>query len=131
MPARRRANFPKGVKRAALDRSDTRALMTAASHALRSYHHGNAAPELASEIADACDAALAKGNALHFGAEVELLEVARVLVEPFANLDDEYLREISEADPRDLHIIGGKGLTAHLAATVLRARAAIANTEGR
>lgn len=31
----------------------------AASHALRSYEHGNAAGDLAREVADACDAAIA------------------------------------------------------------------------
>jgi hypothetical protein len=32
--------------------------VTAAAHALKSYAHGNASPELAQEIAEACDAAL-------------------------------------------------------------------------
>jgi hypothetical protein len=35
------------------------ALLRAASHALRSYQHGNSSPELAAEVADAIDAALA------------------------------------------------------------------------
>lgn len=37
--------------------------LTAASNALRSYQYGNSATELAKEIADACDAALAKARA--------------------------------------------------------------------
>jgi hypothetical protein len=35
-----------------------REALQAASHALRSYQYGNASPDLAAEIADACDAAL-------------------------------------------------------------------------
>ena len=34
-------------------------LLGAAAMALRSYEHGNASPDLAREVADACDAALA------------------------------------------------------------------------
>ena len=36
--------------------------LLAAALALRSYQHGNASPELAEEIADAAEAALAKAN---------------------------------------------------------------------
>lgn len=36
-----------------------REALTAASHALRSYQYGNSATDLAQEIADSCDAALA------------------------------------------------------------------------
>ena len=42
---------------------DKRELLTAASHALRSYQYGNAAPDLAEAIADRIDAAIAKGEA--------------------------------------------------------------------
>lgn len=38
-----------------------RKLLTAASHALRSYQYGNAVPDLAESIADRIDAAIAKG----------------------------------------------------------------------
>jgi len=37
---------------------DTRKLLTAASHALRSYQYGNASPDLAESIADRIDAAI-------------------------------------------------------------------------
>lgn len=39
--------------------SAMRGALLAASQALRSYQHGNASPDLAKAIADACDAALA------------------------------------------------------------------------
>lgn len=45
-------------------RERTHKLLTGASHALRSYQHGNASPDLAAEIADAIDAAL-RENAEH------------------------------------------------------------------
>lgn len=35
-------------------------LLKGASHALRSYQYGNVATDLAAEVADACDAALAR-----------------------------------------------------------------------
>ena len=37
-------------------------MLIAASHALRSYEYGNAAPELAKEMADAIDRFLATGE---------------------------------------------------------------------
>lgn len=51
---------------AAVERPEIRAgdkiakALLAASHALRSYQHGNSAPDLARQTADACDAALAQ-----------------------------------------------------------------------
>lgn len=40
-------------------------LLRAASHALRSYQHGNASPDLAKDIADRIDAALAPRRCTH------------------------------------------------------------------
>lgn len=47
------------IVRACARHRDLLLTLTAASHALKSYAHGNASPELAAEIAAACDAALA------------------------------------------------------------------------
>ena len=59
------------------------------------------------------------------------IAMARRLAEPFADIDDEYLEEVASAHPGSLHLIGGKGLTAHFALAILDARAAIALEEGR
>lgn len=59
------------------------------------------------------------------------IAMARRLAEPFADIDDEYLEEVVSADPGSLHLIGGKGLTAHFARAILDARAAVALEEDR
>ncbi len=46
------------------ERDRLRHALTGALHALRSYQHGNASPDLAEEVADACEAALAPVEAL-------------------------------------------------------------------
>ncbi|NEW95482.1 hypothetical protein [Rhodopseudomonas sp. BR0G17] len=42
---------------------DVMTTLTAAAHALRSYEHGNASPELAREIAEKCEALIGKDAA--------------------------------------------------------------------
>ncbi len=54
--------FARALLAAEQPSEDKRELLTAASHALRSYQYGNAAPDLAEAIADRIDAAIAKGE---------------------------------------------------------------------
>jgi hypothetical protein len=50
---------------------------------------------------------------------------------PYAELGDDFLREIAERDPGDCLIVGGRfSLTAHVAASVLALRAAFAKGRG-
>lgn len=73
----------------------------------------------------------AEANAALIAGALDLLAMARELVEPFADISSEFLAEISDATPGDLHLIGGRGLTAHFARAILAARGAIAKAEGR
>lgn len=51
------------IQRAATAHSLLVCTIETAAHALRSYQHGNSAPDLAKEIADHCDAVLAQMEA--------------------------------------------------------------------
>lgn len=58
------------------------------------------------------------------------IAMVRRLAEPFADISEDFLEEVASAHPGSLHLIGGKGLTAHFARAILDARAVVALEEG-
>lgn len=112
-----------------------------AAHSPKPWHQDSTRPEMVFDargrlVVD-CDhhgmgpRAQAAANAALFVVAPDLLAMARQLVEPFADISSEFLTECADERSGDLHLIGGRGLTAHFARAILMARAAIAKAEGR
>ncbi|WP_267355736.1 MULTISPECIES: hypothetical protein [unclassified Methylobacterium] len=115
--------------------------MAVSAHSPEPWHQDSARPEMVFDavgrlVVD-CDhhglapRQRAEANAARTAAAPDLLAMARALVEPFADVSSEFLAECADECPGDLHLIGGRGLTAHFARAILAARTAIAKAEGR
>ena len=96
---------PAGVWRAMYDaapaeaaQGEVAAALQAAIHALRSYQYGNSSDELAEEVADRCERALAPKAAQDTVAASELLAIADAMRSPSPTPDDEALIKRLEAN---------------------------------
>ena len=92
----RRALAPKAPAEAA--QGEVAAALQAAIHALRSYQYGNSSDELAEEVADRCERALAPKAAQDTVAASELLAIADAMRSPSPTPDDEALIKRLEAN---------------------------------